>query len=801
MKTYLTLFWIIVCVVSGTFVLAQPLNDDCSGAIHLDIASSEATAIKTSGDTRNTIDEKDANIPVCSGNFYRDAVWYSFIAPDTVPPQGISIKLYVDDLVDDIDIPGVALYESCDTGLINQPIYCKNDPDQSRVFLGRYCPDLTPGKVYYLRVWSAKGTATDWTEGWGTFRIAAFVNEPLVDTLDIIWDGGGFNGGLNGWTVEAIRCGKDNNQNQVDSTYALWTWAIGGLTKGNLWKGQTIGSETGCLGAMVFDSDFMNNGGKEGNNGNGPCPSDQEGTLTSPWIDLSGVNTTALYLWFYQYCNDFQSGFFVEYTVDDLTWNSIEVNLDPPIVEFPLPEPPIHGPARVWLPGAETADSIRLRFRIIANYYFWIIDDVRLIRPPCTDLAMSDTITVVPNKIWHQDQLHEIPVAATIQNLGLCSQEGAMLVIDVMNKNTGDSIFYSQSFIVPDLPPSTKSLFPLGCWDMPSLPPANNYFFQYTLVPALPDAFPENNSFRSKPFSIDERLMAKDNVATYELEPGSADFTICNAYFIPKGKPYSVCEFQVGIGNAGQHLPSVFGLEEGFFIELYEGADVNQDGTVDLNAEVVLVGQGYHLFQEEDKSKTIFNVALTDSTGLNCVALSDSTDYLAVVKYVPPNGQHYPLELLVQREPGFSLNRAVTYSEVNGGLGLCRPLPTTFLTTQKDGQLLNADYGESYGVPMIRLALDEVSPVKELLPLSGVFSIHPNPVQDIITVHMDYGNNLENGIICISNLTGKTMMNQLLSSVNDSTWTYNVSNYPNGTYFISFTTLRGVYTEKFVIQH
>ncbi len=789
-----------ILALSCMYVIAQPPNDDCSGAIHLDIAASEATAIQIAGDTRNTIDEKEDSIPVCSGNFYRDAVWYSFIAPDTIPAQGISIKMYYAETAEDILTLGVALYASCEGSVDNQPLFCKNSPDGDRILLGHYCPELIPGETYYVRVWSASGTATDWTEGWGTFRIAAFVNEPVPEALDVIWDDGGFNGGIGDWTVESIRCGKDNNQNPVDSSLAKWTWAIGGLTKGNFLGGQRIGSETGCLGAMVFDSDFMDNGGLEGNIGKGPCPSYQEGTLTSPRIDLKEINAHDLYLWFYQQYYDIQSKFFVEYTLNDSIWNTIEINSPPQIFGDPLPQGITDGPLRLLLPGAAAADSIRIRFRIIANYYYWIIDDVKLIRPPCTDLALSDTTTVVPNKIWHQDQLHQIPIAIKVENLGLCPQEGSLLVVDLFNEEFLDSLVLSQSFQLPEIPVDTTVLIPVDCWEMPSLLPGR-YSFRYTLVLTTPDAYPENNSIRSKRFAIDERLMAKDYVSWYALEPGSSDFTICNAYFIPNGKPYSVCEFEVGIGNAGQHLFSVFGQEEGFLIELHEGGDANQDGMIDLEVETVLVGQGYHLFQEEDKSKTIFNVALTDSTGQNCVALSDSTDYLAVVKYVPPDGQHYPLELFVEREVGFPLNRTATYTVANGGLGLCRPLPTTFLTTQKDGQLLSAISGEAYGVPMIRLALDKISPAQTLPPEIGGVRILPNPVNEFLTVEMDFVQPMDQVDIRISDITGKVMRNQTLSVVQQTTWTHNVSRLANGSYILYITTPQGVRTEKFVIQH
>ncbi|MBK7345181.1 MAG: hypothetical protein IPJ06_20035 [Saprospiraceae bacterium] len=69
-------------------------------------------AVLVDGDTRNTVDEAAAGIPVCSGNFYRDAVWYKFTLPGTTYSNGFSVRLYYGDQPDDFASPGVAVYES-----------------------------------------------------------------------------------------------------------------------------------------------------------------------------------------------------------------------------------------------------------------------------------------------------------------------------------------------------------------------------------------------------------------------------------------------------------------------------------------------------------------------------------------------------------------------------------------------------------------------------------------------------------------------------------------------------------------
>jgi hypothetical protein len=114
------------------------------------IAVNEASAIRVSGDTRGTEDASADGIPVCSGNFYRDDVWYTMTAPDTASINGYTVKVYYSGSGTDITGFGIGLYYSCDADANNSPFTCLNTPSEDKITA---CID--PGQTVYIRVWSA----------------------------------------------------------------------------------------------------------------------------------------------------------------------------------------------------------------------------------------------------------------------------------------------------------------------------------------------------------------------------------------------------------------------------------------------------------------------------------------------------------------------------------------------------------------------------------------------------------------------------------------------------------------------
>jgi hypothetical protein len=98
--------------------------------------------------------------------------------------------------------------------------------------------------------------------------------------------------------------------------------------------------------------------------------------LISLIIDLSAYpEETAITMKFNQAVRQYQSEYFVGYSEDGGdTWKEIAIN-DQLVVN----DNPTNASYRVKLTGAKPSANFRVKIRINANYYYWIIDDVKLV--------------------------------------------------------------------------------------------------------------------------------------------------------------------------------------------------------------------------------------------------------------------------------------------------------------------------------------------------------------------------------------------------------------------------------------
>jgi gliding motility-associated-like protein len=174
------IYALFLLLFSCTIMMAQPINDDCSGIIDLGVAPycSQPAQYTNVGATASNIDPV-ANIPACftSGGVSRD-VWFQF----TVPSDGSIIDFTVQVLGNiggngTLRNPQVAVYRGdCEFGGLAE-LDCISAPngtnDLSLDLFG-----LTPGLTYFLRIndYSATGTPNS-----GTFRLC--VNEYVPEVI------------------------------------------------------------------------------------------------------------------------------------------------------------------------------------------------------------------------------------------------------------------------------------------------------------------------------------------------------------------------------------------------------------------------------------------------------------------------------------------------------------------------------------------------------------------------------------------------------------------------------------------
>lgn len=217
------------------------------------------------------------------------------------------------------------------------------------------------------------------------------INE-AADTADIIW-------------YEDFANGLNGNNSSTDPT-----WTTGG-DDGEIWikdyngsNGQyagstpyTLDSESASNGWMIFDGDSSNLGVPQSNF------ADRMGTLTSPYIDLSNdSNVTLSFQHAYRWCCFFAHELIVSIN-NGSGWENdtsfvlntfVSVNELAPtsLVEIIISD------------VAALKDSVRIRFdwgnnEETASHYFWMIDDVKIIKTKPYSSNILSSFNILPSEI------------------------------------------------------------------------------------------------------------------------------------------------------------------------------------------------------------------------------------------------------------------------------------------------------------------------------------------------------------------------------------------------------------------
>jgi hypothetical protein len=255
-----------------------------------------------------------------------------------------------------------------------------------------------------------------------------------------------------GWTNTAI-----NN--------ALWVYrgpstspsnAVG--SQGAYSSATPLASTSTSDGFFIFDSDYLDNNGVQGNFGNGPAAIPHKGEITSSSIDCS--NNTSVLLTFETYLRNFDSHHYVIVSNDDFVsadtvWNGSDF--------YATNDQSVNG-LFVKLDVTETfASQPNCKFKFVYEsiddgYYVWMFDDVILREAAEFDNVMEETFfkgVVGGSERFHFNTFYgRIPlkqVAATPLDLGsaILNRGSVASVNTQINVNvTGAESFTSSSIPV-----------------------------------------------------------------------------------------------------------------------------------------------------------------------------------------------------------------------------------------------------------------------------------------------------------------------------------------------------------------
>ncbi|MCR9154187.1 MAG: T9SS type A sorting domain-containing protein [Bacteroidetes bacterium] len=218
----------------------------------------------------------------------------------------------------------------------------------------------------------------------------------------------------------------------------------------------TIQSATANNGFVIFDSDYLDNGGVAANAGSGPSPTPHIGRLMTDTIDLS--TQAAVELTFTSYARQFFTNYYVAFSKDGgATWNDTIELFDEVEVNAGTDEDlELSFNVSGFIGGESEA---MMQFVFAGNkpgningtgYYFWQLDDIELRSLPENELRFTD-LNGAPAQdvIFNGDPAHgkygtlnddqnvSLSFDCNVYNYGSATQNNVTLEVEIFDGNGG----------------------------------------------------------------------------------------------------------------------------------------------------------------------------------------------------------------------------------------------------------------------------------------------------------------------------------------------------------------------------
>lgn len=280
--------------------------------------------------------------------------------------------------------------------------------------------------------------------------------------FQIIWGGPAdpnstFAGGINGWTTQGL---ASSDPTKADS--AIWYWSATSSGAGGAYYTGLgpINSPSRTNGAMVFNSDLLDNAGTPGVPPNPPpkigkAPAPHTGVLTSPVINCSTFNSVVVK--FNQFYRNYQSTTWVDVSNDGGNiWTPFQVNEE--IGSNALT--PTNSQKLIDISSvAANQANVQIRFRFDGEYYFWIIDDVQLVKLPDYNMAINSVFYTPASYRQPKSQICQdtFVFSAEINNKGGIAQTNVVLRGEILDIDRR-TVLFTDSVIVARMETTDDSL-------------------------------------------------------------------------------------------------------------------------------------------------------------------------------------------------------------------------------------------------------------------------------------------------------------------------------------------------------
>lgn len=533
------------------------------------------------------------------------------------------------------------------------------------------------------------------------------------------------------------------------------------LPDGNV--GEAIASSTSANGFIIFDSNYWDNDANPctvDNFGSGQAPGPHLSSLTTASIDLTGYANTALV--FEQYIRYYLGNTRVEISIANGPWEVLYTN----ILEQGITTPNTQT-VRMPLPtAAGNQTNVKLRFVYDGLYYFWQIDDIRIVQGFANDLLIEnssygdfdinnpDHMTGFEMMEYTQYPSAFAPLVhleSNVFNFGTNAQSNIALNARLMNDNSGALIFESTSPILPTLAPGADSVLVSGEFQMDATVSDYSIYFN-----SLQSEIDENmdNHFDTLHFAVTPVTYARDenNLGSLFLPSDNyadAPFEMGVVYLLPSGQQLHSVSVVIGEGTT---LPSsVYATIFPFSLSTGIG------GAIATTQDFAITEADINAFGGSSMKVLSFDSPVFLSQGLYLVVVGSANSAFQTIIGLSGKSE--------------DLSAWVRFNNSNTDL---------FYLTR---------------TPMIRMNFGPVSNVTEQ-SFGQPFQIYPNPATESLSILL---NEKESATIEVFDETGRRIHSQK-SNTEVSNIEMNISDFSSGIYTVRVTQANRTSAQIFIKQ-
>lgn len=333
------------------------------------------------------------------------------------------------------------------------------------------------------------------------------------DTIFAETWGNGFNGdpGNGAWTADGPNSWEYRGPGTTPDVTQGSRGAYGGAAP--------IASPTTSNGFVIFDSDYLDNGGNTnafGTGSNPAIPGGHDGYLESPTFDLSNYNN--VFIDVHSLYRRLLSQARVVFSTDNgATWTDTLTVFgdDHPVNAGAQDQPPLINPIRTTAPlpcGVAGNSQVKMRLYFDGNecnanglcaYYYWMVDDIYLLEAPDYALAMDrvwygspDLLTARTSTKYYgqvpsnQAVLDTVKVSGQISNQGNSAQANTRMEVYI----NGVLEETSNSVTMPATCGINDSLFVSNFLDLDRAP--GRYVFDFVSTSDNPNSLLENDTIK-----------------------------------------------------------------------------------------------------------------------------------------------------------------------------------------------------------------------------------------------------------------------------------------------------------------